>query len=363
MPTTKFQPQTSPRSVSNGSVLSNELSDSSMDRKLTINGNGLVVNGEHLSDTCDGSSVINGQDNHSSSGDSAEKHLSNVCGGPSVINGLRHHDSGRTKKFHVGGEYSNGHSPPDDSGLTNYSALLNDSAVVNDSRLATDSRVTQNGGTPHSVLKDSSPSRSKSHSPDLRVRFSDDRIPGYVVPGYRTGATKVGDSVLKNGDSKGTNDVSKLDIADYKTNDKSELNDFKVSDVDSKLINGDAKLLNHDSSSEITEEQGASGVNPTLWLGDDQMVLLPGKGLSEETDSNSRKAKSYEGLISPNGTSILWDEDTDWILLFDNMIRYADRKQQRTTRSCGCRGKMLNIYFTYNYIVRVVMVPISLKNP
>lgn len=83
------------------------------------------------------------------------------------------------------------------------------------------------------------------------------------------------------------------------------------------------------------------GANPTLWLGDDQMLLLPGSGRSsEETDSNhSETSKSFEGLLSPNGTSILWDEDTDWILLFDNMIRYADRKQHRTTRACGCKGE------------------------
>ncbi|GIY48004.1 uncharacterized protein CDAR_387521 [Caerostris darwini] len=109
---------------------------------------------------------------------------------------------------------------------------------------------------------------------------------------------------------------------------------------DSKSSNGatgcDTKL---DSPTE-----GAIGGNPTLWLGEDQMLLLPGKSQTEETDSNSgtSETKSFEGLLSPNGTSILWDEDTDWILLFDNMIRYADRKQQRTTRSCGCKGCVHN---------------------
>lgn len=86
---------------------------------------------------------------------------------------------------------------------------------------------------------------------------------------------------------------------------------------------------------------GGATVNPTLWLGDDQMLLLPGNSRSEETDYNSGicVTKSFDSLLSPNGTSILWDEDTDWILLFDNMIRYADKKQHRTTRSCGCKGE------------------------
>ncbi|KAG8195475.1 hypothetical protein JTE90_010784 [Oedothorax gibbosus] len=293
MPTTKYQPQTSPHTVSNGSVLSNELSNSSVDRKLT-NGNGTVGNGsteEHLSDTCDGPSVVT--NGHSRSDDS---------GSP-----------GRTKKFLAVGECSNGHS-------------------------------LQNGGRPHSVLKDSSPSRSKSHSPDLRVRFSDeDIIPPatcQALPGYRNGATTtVCDSIPKNGDSEVNNESSESEITDFELG----INNSKAGNSDLKLVNGDSKLLNDDSCSgngSPTKDLGATGVNPTLWLGDDQMVLFPGKGLSEETDSNSQKsvAKSYEGLISPNGTSILWDEDTDWILLFDNMIRYADRKQQRTTRSCGCRG-------------------------
>ncbi|XP_035227024.1 CLIP-associating protein 2-like isoform X4 [Stegodyphus dumicola] len=110
---------------------------------------------------------------------------------------------------------------------------------------------------------------------------------------------------------------------------------FRCIDTSDNNKTCDSSLEDKDSPIE-----GACSANPTLWLGDDQMLLLPGKGRSEETDSNSgtSETKSFEGLLSPNGTSILWDEDTDWILLFDNMIRYADRKQQRTTRSCGCRG-------------------------
>lgn len=119
---------------------------------------------------------------------------------------------------------------------------------------------------------------------------------------------------------------------DSDSSDTSNIPASSVSDISSKVDS-------EDSPTEI----GATGVNPTLWLGDDQMLLLPGNSRSEETDSNSGTSdtKSFEGLLSPNGTSILWDEDTDWILLFDNMIRYADRKQHRTTRSCGCKGELL----------------------
>lgn len=286
MPTTKFQPQQSPHAAvsgngTNGSVLSNELSsNSTLERKLTINGNGVAGNG-HASDISDGPSVTNGQTEDSDL-------------------------PGRTKKFLVGAECSNGHIPPDDS------------------------KSVQNGGRPPSVLKESSssPSRSsvsKAHSPDHRVRFSGDCIPptpGEDVP--RNGATDC--------------------------NSKLIVEDFKVEHTDSKLYNVDSKLTVEDSKCENgspTDEQGATGVNPTLWLGDDQMVLLPGKGRTEETDSNSgtSETKSFEGLLSPNGTSIMWDEDTDWILLFDNMIRYADRKHQRTTRSCGCRGKIFYLFY------------------
>ncbi|XP_071041088.1 CLIP-associating protein 2 isoform X9 [Parasteatoda tepidariorum] len=117
-------------------------------------------------------------------------------------------------------------------------------------------------------------------------------------------------------------------------------------DSDSTLCSSDNGLgtltnsaQSNSSSNLESPTEGAAGANPTLWLGDDQMLLLPGKSRSEEIDSNSTKSetKLFEGLLSPNGTNILWDEDTDWILLFDNMIRYADR-HQRTTRSCGCKG-------------------------
>lgn len=289
MPTTKFEQQQSPHAVSNGtngSVLSNELSNSTLEHKLTINGNGCNGSTEgHASDISDGPTLTNGQE---------VKIL------PQTENSNL---PGRTKKFLVGAEYSNGHIPSDNS------------------------KSVQNGGRPPSVLKESSsPSRSsvsKAHSPDLRVRFSGDCIPptpsGEDVPGLRNGATDC-DSKL-------------------------ESEDLRLVIEDSKLVYDDSNLESKDSKLENgspTEEQGATGVNPTLWLGDDQMVLLPGKGRSEETDSNSgtSETKSFEGLLSPNGTSILWDEDTDWILLFDNMIRYADRKHQRTTRSCGCRGKI-----------------------
>lgn len=115
-------------------------------------------------------------------------------------------------------------------------------------------------------------------------------------------------------------------------------NDSDFSDISSNIpaIDISTKVDTDDFPTE-----GATGVNPTLWLGDDQMLLLPGNSRSEETDYKSGicVTKSFDGLLSPNGTSILWDEDTDWILLFDNMIRYADRKQHRTTRSCGCKGE------------------------
>lgn len=191
----------------------------------------------------------------------------------------------------------------DDSGVASGSSILSTSSNETlDSKVAessTDSTVstesTLNGSSERYRLTSSpSPIRrpivsngaTSSRSPDLRVRFSDS------------------------------------DFSDTSSN-------IPASDISSKV----------DSDDSPTE--GATGVNPTLWLGDDQMLLLPGNSRSEETDSNSgtSETKSFEGLLSPNGTSILWDEDTDWILLFDNMIRYADRKQHRTTRSCGCKGK------------------------
>lgn len=192
----------------------------------------------------------------------------------------------------------------DDSGVASGSSILSTSSNETlDSRVAessTDSTVstesTLNGSSERYRLTSSpSPIRrpivsngaTSSRSPDLRVRFSDS------------------------------------DFSDTSSN-------IPASDISSKVDSDDSPT-----------EGGATGVNPTLWLGDDQMLLLPGNSRSEETDSNSgtSETKSFEGLLSPNGTSILWDEDTDWILLFDNMIRYADRKQHRTTRSCGCKGE------------------------
>ncbi|GIY32512.1 uncharacterized protein CEXT_347661 [Caerostris extrusa] len=131
------------------------------------------------------------------------------------------------------------------------------------------------------------------------------------------------------------------------------------------LINGDIPSKNHNGTVNSDKDLNASISNdssrqssysprtksPELkvetqhcGLGGPNVASSGQKSQTEETDSNSgtSETKSFEGLLSPNGTSILWDEDTDWILLFDNMIRYADRKQQRTTRSCGCKGCVHN---------------------
>ncbi|GFQ83783.1 uncharacterized protein TNCT_289071 [Trichonephila clavata] len=185
----------------------------------------------------------------------------------------------------------------DGAGFTNGDMILN-SGTVNHNGSVSNKEL-------HSEFSDSQPkSSSSSKSPDLRVRFSD-----------------------------GTNGIPPVD-------NHVDSSDEQVPDENHSIgaTGCDTQL---DSPTE-----GATGGNPTLWLGDDHMLLLPGKSHSEETDSNSgtSETKSFEGLLSPNGTSILWDEDTDWILLFDNMIRYADRKQQRTTRSCGCRGKSIVIH-------------------
>ncbi|GFY19779.1 uncharacterized protein TNCV_4649491 [Trichonephila clavipes] len=190
-----------------------------------------------------------------------------------------------------------------DSDLSGTTCMSLDGAGFTNGDITLDSRTMNHNGSVsnkdlHSEFSDNQQkSSSTSKSPDLRVKFSD-----------------------------GTNGIppadNHIDSSDEQVPD--ENHSIGATGCDTKL----------DSPTE-----GATGGNPTLWLGDDQMLLLPGKSHSEETDSNSgtSETKSFEGLLSPNGTSILWDEDTDWILLFDNMIRYADRKQQRTTRSCGCR--------------------------
>lgn len=49
------------------------------------------------------------------------------------------------------------------------------------------------------------------------------------------------------------------------------------------------------------------------------------------------KPHTNGGLVSPNGTHVLWDADTRWILMFDNLLREGTRSP--TKRSCGCKGK------------------------
>lgn len=163
--------------------------------------------------------------------------------------------------------------------------------------------------------------------------------------------TKVTDPGALNGDSVNSGYLTTArpsDVSNGACNNttSSRSPDFRVrfdtDSSDSSNIPATTSDICYKNESEDSLMEGATGVNPTLWLGDDQMLLLPGNSRSEETDSTNSgtsETKSFEGLLSPNGTSILWDEDTDWILLFDNMIRYADRKQHRTTRSCGCKGK------------------------
>ncbi|GFT76380.1 uncharacterized protein NPIL_318331 [Nephila pilipes] len=206
---------------------------------------------------------------------------------PLKLNSVQTRDSdlsGMTHKFLDGAGFTNGDTSP-------HPRIVNHNGSVSDDKDL------------HAVLNDShTKSSSSSKSPDLRVRFLD-----------------------------GTNGTPPMDN--------------HVASSDEQVPDGNHSIgaTGCDTKSDSPTE-GATGGNPTLWLGDDQMLLLPGKSHSEETDSNSgtSETKSFEGLLSPNGTSILWDEDTDWILLFDNMIRYADRKQQRTTRSCGCKGKFLS---------------------
>lgn len=50
----------------------------------------------------------------------------------------------------------------------------------------------------------------------------------------------------------------------------------------------------------------------------------------------STAAATNGGLVSPNGSSILWDADSMWILMFDNLLREGTRSP--TKRSCGCKG-------------------------
>ncbi|KAG0417159.1 hypothetical protein HPB47_005848 [Ixodes persulcatus] len=48
------------------------------------------------------------------------------------------------------------------------------------------------------------------------------------------------------------------------------------------------------------------------------------------------KPHTNGGLVSPNGTHVLWDADTRWILMFDNLLREGTRSP--TKRSCGCKA-------------------------
>ncbi|GBM82835.1 hypothetical protein AVEN_180922-1 [Araneus ventricosus] len=290
MPTTKLNlEQPSPQVVTNGSALLNSANGlSHTENHLpTVSTNASTSNGTH-----EGHASPVGDDTFSYSAESDPTPL------PAKVNSVPTCDSdlaGTSCKFLDGAGFTNGDIPSDSKTPSHHNGLASDrdlNSVLSDSK--------------SSSGHNSSP---RTKSPDLRVRFSEG---GHIPP-----AAQVSDNHV-------------------------------VSSCEPVPCGKDSS----GATSCDSPTEGATGGNPTLWLGDDQMLLLPGKSHSEETDSNSgtSETKSFEGLLSPNGTSILWDEDTDWILLFDNMIRYADRKQQRTTRSCGCRGELACKYYGYSYI-------------
>ncbi|KAF8778913.1 CLIP-associating protein 1 like protein [Argiope bruennichi] len=278
MPTTKLnQEQQSSQVVTNGSALlnsANGLSHSSTD--IENHPPTVNTNSSTSNGTHEGHATSIGDD---SSSYTTESDLTSLLAKVHSVQICDSDLAGTSSKFLDGAGFTNGDIPAD----SKIPSLHNGLASDRDPYSAVDS-MSSSGNN----------SNPRTRSPDFRVRFSED---GHIPP-----ATQVSDIHV-------------------------------VSSCEPVPCSNGATGCE-------SPTDGAKGGNPTLWLGDDQMLLLPGKSHSEETDSNSgtSETKSFEGLLSPNGTSILWDEDTDWILLFDNMIRYADRKQQRTTRSCGCKG-------------------------
>ncbi|CAN7983080.1 unnamed protein product, partial [Ixodes hexagonus] len=62
----------------------------------------------------------------------------------------------------------------------------------------------------------------------------------------------------------------------------------------------------------------------------------PPPAVAAAMTNGDSKPHTNGGLVSPNGSHVLWDEDTMWILMFDNLLREGTRSP--TKRSCGCKA-------------------------